>query len=132
MYGYAFAPAHPLDAFHAFWTLSSGYIDPLADGSVYIQHMTPPSSPKYVQTLAATHPQVIQSLQDRTAVLEGLWRKLPLIGLLNNVGLYPWLLLLCFMLLRRSRVRHLGWALLPSLMTLIACLLSPAFYNGTR
>jgi len=123
---------HPLTAFHAFWALSSGYFDPTADGSVYGTTTIAESSSKYPAAVGPTQPEVLRSLRDRFFALEAIWRKLPFVKQLNNVGLYPWLLLLGFLLLRRVPERRARWIYLPYLFIFIGCLLAPGFTQCTR
>jgi len=126
------AARYPETAFHAFWALNAGYIDPLVDGTAYVDRMTPATSPKYAVTVAATHPAALEGLRGRVLAAEAVWRGLPLVSQLNSVGLYPWLLFLGMGLLGRAKRREYRWAYLPSLITLGACLLAPGYYSCTR
>ena len=123
---------HPLTAFHSFCALSGGYLDPLVDGTGYVVNMTYASSDKYCQTLSLEHPAWAVWLNERLTAAEAIWRELPPVKQLLPIGVYTWGLLLLFFLLGRRKERRLRWALLPLLMTLLAALLSPAYYSCTR
>ena len=123
---------HPLTAFHSFWLLNGGYLDPLSDGTTYYARMTPASSDKYCRTLGAEQPAWSVALGERILEVETIWRSLPPIRLLCSIGVYVWGLLLLFFLLGRMDRRAWRWLLLPMLMTLVASLLSPGYAACTR
>ena len=123
---------HPLTAFHAFWALNSGYFDPTADGSVYYAATIAASDAKYPVAVSPTQPESLRGLRERFTALEAIWRELPVVKQLNNVGLYPWLLLLGFLLLWRTPDRRARWMYLPPLFIFIGCLLAPGFAQCTR
>ncbi len=128
----AICARYPLSAFHAAYGLNGGYLDPLADGTAYIDETQAPESDKYVRTLALTHPEWTRPLRARLNEAEALWRALPPVALLSHVGTYVWGLMLLLFLIRRTKQKRLAWLLLPSLMTLAACLLSSGFGSGGR
>ena len=123
---------HPLTAFHAFWALNGGYLDPTADGSVYTSTTLPASHNKYPAAVGSTQPEFLKSLRGRVFTAEAIWRELPVVSQLNNVGLYPWLLLLGFLLLGGTHYRRVRLPYLPYLMILVSCLLSAGFNGCTR
>lgn len=123
---------HPLTAFHAFWALNGSYLDPTADGSVYSNTTLSPNYYKYPAAVGSTQPEFLRGLRDRMFAVEAIWRELPLVSQLNNVGLYPWLLLVGFLALGRSAYRRTRLLYVPYLMILIGCLLAAGFYSCTR
>ncbi len=129
---FSLSAKHPVTAFHAFWALSSGYFDPMADGSVYYENTLPSTDSKYPAAVGFSQPEALRGLRNRFAGLEAIWRKLPFISQLNNVGLYPWLLLLGFLLLSQPGLWYARLLYLPILGVFIACIFAPGFYSCTR
>lgn len=123
---------HPLTAFHAFWALNGGYLDPTADGSVYSSTTLPANYYKYPAAVGSAQPEFLHSLRDRVFAVEAIWRELPVVSQLNNVGLYPWLLLLGFLLLGSTHYQRIRLLYVPYLMILVSCLLAAGFYSCTR
>ncbi len=123
---------HPLTTFHAFWTMNGIYLDPTADGSVYTCTTLPANYYKYPAAVGSTQPEFLRGLRDRMFAVEAIWRALPLVSQLNNVGLYPWLLFLGFLLLGRTPWRRARLLYVPCLMILAGCLLAAGFYSCTR
>lgn len=123
---------HPLEAVQAFWSLSSGFLDPFDPHQSYSVNMLATFSPKYPQALHIAHPQVLQPVRDRLGYVEEIYRGLPLLSLTHAIGLYSWGLLLGWFLIRRSGHRKDVWLLLPALMTLLGCLFSAGYLPGVR
>ena len=126
------AAREPLTAFHAFWSLSGGFVDPFDTASRFWATMVDPQSSQYPVHLTIEHPPAMQSLQNRLVSLESSYMALPLVSQLNSVGLYAWALFVGWFLVSRTRERRLAWLLVLPMMTLLACLLSSGFVSGTR
>ncbi|MEA4927470.1 MAG: DUF6020 family protein [Candidatus Limiplasma sp.] len=123
---------HPLTAFHAFWSLSGGFLDPFDTRNPTVSTMPEQDSAKYPHAYTFAHPAALQGYHDRMDSLERSYRSLPLFAQLDAVGLYAWVALFGLWLTRRAERRGLGWLWLPPLLTLTACLFSAGFPAGTR
>lgn len=123
---------HPLMAFHAFWSLSGGFLDPFDTRNPTVSTMPEQDSAKYPHAYTFAHPAALQGYHDRLDSLERSYRSLPLFAQLDAVGLYAWVALFGLWLTRRAERRGLGWLWLPPLITLMACLFSAGFPAGTR
>ncbi len=126
------ALARPLTAFHAFASLNGGYLDLFDATYSNGNSQIPQTSPKYPANLHFTLPAALTDLQTRLFSFEEAYRSLPLISQLKSVGLFTWAMLAAWFLVARTRERGLAWLLVPSLATLLACLLSAGFSIGTR
>ena len=63
-----------------------------------------------------------------TRYMLGSWRKIPVMGLCYNTGIYTWISLVCLMLLAKKKKIYALFAFLPSAATLLFCIASPV--NG--
>ncbi len=126
------AAAHPLTSLQAFWSLSGGFFDPFDTAFLPYEKMEPQSSIKYPHDLSMQHPDSLTAMQDRLLSLESSYRSFPGVSILKNIGLYTWLMLIGWFLIRRVRQKQWVWLLLPPLMTLLICLFSAGFAIGTR
>ena len=124
--------AHPMTAFHAFWSMEGGYLDPFDTTNRYFNTMVDPASSQYPTHLNIAHPASLQPIQQTLLVLENAYRGLPLIAQLDSVGFFLWALLLGWFLVERTPSRALAWVLVAPLSVLLGCLLSSGFAAGTR
>ena len=101
-------------------------------GSFYVGHETAPAYTHYDSRYAEPYPELCVPLSDRViqqelvaqTVLQELQR-LPVIGLLLRVGVYPWAILLLFLdALRRKRYGFI-LPLLPSILSVAVLFVSP-------
>ncbi len=63
-----------------------------------------------------------------TYYMTDFWRKIPVLGLIYNTGVYTWICLVCVMLLAKKKRFYALFAFLPTASTLLFCIASPV--NG--
>ena len=124
--------AHPLTAFHAFWSLSEGFLDPFDNHNTYVSTMPDATSAKYPHAYTFAHPEALLAIQPRWDSAAESYRALPVVSQLESIGFFTWLMFTVAYLIGRTRAKRLGWLLLPPMMTLCACLFSAGFETGSR
>lgn len=113
---------HPDAYFEAFFHGSFGWFYPFVDNA----------SRYYDPGFIFSKPAFTAGIEEVVSRWYDFFRQIPLLNLLQNVGLYTWLMFASLSYAKRRNLMQRGIYFAPLLLSLMICLAAPAFFQHAR